>query len=203
MSVHAAWERIERWMARHAPRSLALLAPPATPADIAALDAVLRFETPPALAESLRRHNGLTGRANLFPDAAPLSATSIAEHYETCMDVAEDVNGFDPDPETGEPWWDPWWVPFCADNGDALVVDLRPGPGHGRLGMARHAAGGDFTDGYPPLGPYLTAIADTLDHGGTVGSRHPYLTVDDELWWSLPGGTGLNGTPLRPAPRLR
>ncbi|WP_033338312.1 SMI1/KNR4 family protein [Catenuloplanes japonicus] len=189
--VGGAWERIERWMAVHTPPSFALLAPPAT--DLSALTATLGYEVPPELAASLRRHDGLTGWANLFPEASPISAARIAAHYEMCLDILDDV-----EPGPGEPWWHPLWVPFAESNGDALVIDLRPGPGHGRLGMAIHDAGGDFSDGYRSLGAFLTAIADALEHGGPVGSWHPYLTADNELWWSLAGETTLHGRPLTP-----
>jgi hypothetical protein len=84
--------------------------------------------------------------------------------------------------------------------GDAQVIDLRPGPGQGRLGVAVHDAGGDFSDAWPSFTAYLHAVAEALHVGGGVGPWYPYLRVDDELWWDFAGESELNGEPLRPAP---
>jgi cell wall assembly regulator SMI1 len=40
-TVTAAWARIEDWLARHAPASATVLAPPADPAEIAAAEVAL------------------------------------------------------------------------------------------------------------------------------------------------------------------
>ena len=67
-------------------------------------------------------------------------------------------------------------------------------------GWAAHDNPGDFSEAWPSLGAYLTNVADALETSGAVGAWHPYLTVHDELWWSLGGETELNGESLRPAP---
>lgn len=84
-------------------------------------------------------------------------------------------------------------------DGDLQVIDLRPGPGHGRVGVAPHDNPADFADAWPSLGAYLAAVADSLDTGAAVGYWYPYVTVDGMLWWDLAGRTELNGEPLRPA----
>ncbi|MEU8242386.1 SMI1/KNR4 family protein [Actinoplanes missouriensis] len=194
--VIAAWARIGGWLREHTPRSAAMLAGPASPEQITAVS--LGFDLPPDLVASLRCHDGLTDWANILPEAAPLSVAGIAEQVEIRMDVAEDVDGFAVHPPNDEPWWSELWVPFADAEGDLQVIDLRPGPGHGRLGMAPHDNPADFTGAWPSLGAYLTAVADALHTGGPVGEWHPYLTEDDELWWSLADQTDLNGRPLRP-----
>jgi cell wall assembly regulator SMI1 len=199
-AVIQAWERIEGWLGRHAPASAAVLAPPADPAEIAAAQLTLGLTFPAELVESLRRHNGLREWANILPEHPPLSVAGIVEHRQMCMDVAESVDGFTPAGPGAEPWWHELWLPFAGSNGDSQVIDLRPGPYHGRLGWAVHDNGGDFDGAWPTLGAYLTEAAAALVGGAPVNGWHPYLTADGELWWSTANQTELNGEPLRPAP---
>ena len=194
------WARIEGWMRRHAPASLAALAGPAGPDVIAAAEARIGLRFPAELVESLRRHDGLVAWANVMPEAPPLGTGGIAEAYLMRNEIAPEVGGFTSAGPGFEAWWNELWLPFGDSDGDLQVIDLRPGPGQGRLGIAPHDNPADFTEGWPSLGAYLTAVADGLEHRGSVGPWHPYLTVEDELWWSLAGETELNGEPLRPAP---
>jgi hypothetical protein len=83
------------------------------------------------------------------------------------MEIAADVDGFTVRPRDDEPWWHDLWLPFGGDaGGSAMVIDLRHGPGHLRLGFAGHAGGGLFDDGWPSLEVYLAETADALEHGG-------------------------------------
>lgn len=199
-SVTEAWAWIEGWMGRHAPQSVAVLAPAAAPSALTAAEGELGLTFPAELVESLRRHDGLTTWANVLPEAAPLAVVAIVEQYRERMDIAEDVDGFTPHGPDAQPWWHQLWLPFAASDGGLQVIDLRPGPGYARVGWAPHDNPGDFSEAWPSLGAYLTNVADALDSSGAVGAWHPYLTVRNELWWSLSGKTELNGEPLRPAP---
>jgi cell wall assembly regulator SMI1 len=198
-SVAVSWARIDAWLAAHAPVSLAVLRPPADRASIAAAQHELGLEFPPELVASLSCHDGLHHRANLLPEAQPLAARRIVEHWHMYMEIAEDIGGLEPRPWDDEPWWHPLWIPWAEAEGDAQVIDVRPGPGQGRLGMAGHDSA-DFSDAWPSLPAYLHAVAEALHVGGGVGVWYPYLTVDDELWWGFAGESELNGEPLRPAP---
>jgi cell wall assembly regulator SMI1 len=198
--VTDAWARIEGWMLRHAAVSAEMLAGPADPAAIAAAEAELGLAFPAELTESLLRHDGLVDWANVLPEAVPLSTAGIVEHRQMRMDIAEDVDGFVAHREQDEPWWHELWLPFADADGDLQVVDLRPGPGYLRLGFAPHDNPAHFDDAWPSLGDYLSAVAHALETSSEAGEWFPYLTVDGELWWSLPGETELNGEPLRPAP---
>jgi cell wall assembly regulator SMI1 len=198
--VNESWVRIENWLERHAPTSMAVLAPPADPGEIVAAQAKLGLTFPAELVESLRRHNGLLEWANLLPENPPLSVAGIVEHRQMCMDVAESVDGFT-SPEPGvEPWWHELWIPFAGSDGDAQVIDLRAGPGYGRLGWAVHDNGGNFDGAWPTLGVYLAETAEALLNGTAVKGWYPYLTLDGDLWWSTANQSELNGEPLRPAP---
>ncbi|GAA3388990.1 hypothetical protein [Cryptosporangium minutisporangium] len=68
------------------------------------------------------------------------------------------------------------------------------------MGWAPHDNPADFTDAWPSLATYLTAVADALDTGEPVGAFSAFLTVGGSLWWDLSGATELNGEPLRSAP---
>lgn len=195
--ISISWSQIDAWLSAHAPASLALLNPPAADKDIAYAERIIGVAFPGHLRESLSIHDGLSAWGNLLPEQSPLSAVRIAEHWQMCMDIHEPN-----DEEPGEePWWHPLWIPWAESDGDAQVIDLRPGPGHGRLGTAVHDDGGDFEHGWPSLAAYLAAVAEALSYGGGVGGWYPYLTHDRQLWWDLgPDQTTLNRDPLTPAP---
>lgn len=198
--VTEAWARIEGWMQQHAPASTTVLARPTAQGSIAAAEAELGLAFPPELAESLRRHDGLTKWANILPEAAPLSVMGIVEHRQMRMEIAGSVDGFTRHSAGTEPWWHERWLPFGDSDGDLQVIDLRPGSGFARVGSAPHDNPADFSDAWPSLEAYLTTVADALETGGAAGVWYPYLTIEGELWWDLGGETELNGEPLRPVP---
>ncbi len=199
-TVTEAWVRIERWLHQQTPKSGALLAEPSTSDAISRAEAQLGFAFPAELVESLLRHDGLTEWANVLPEATPIGLKDITEQYEIRMDISPDVDGFEIHAPNTEPWWHELWLPF-GDTGCGLqVIDLRPGPERGRLGMAPTSNPADFSDGWPSITAYLTAVADALELGGAVGEWHPYVAEDETLWWDLAGKTEVNGELLRPAP---
>lgn len=181
-----------------------MLNPPALDREVRAAQHAIGVEFPAELVESLSCHDGLREWANILPEQPPLSAWRIAEHWRMRMDIAEDVDGFESRPWGEDPWWHPLWIPWAEGDGDAQVIDLRPGPGHGRLGMAVHDGTGDFSDGWPGLAAYLHDTAEALYGGGGVRGWYPYLTQAIELWWDRgPDCESLNGEPLTRAPAER
>ncbi|MFE7382455.1 SMI1/KNR4 family protein [Streptomyces zhihengii] len=185
-SVRAAWARIDAWLAAHAPRSFALLAPPADPADVerAQQETGLRF--PQELLDSLACHDGSHG-SPVLPGRPLLPAEGIIAVRRRAMDLLEwaEQQGWAEDDDEGEPTWHPMWVPFAEGDGDAEVIDLRTWETYGLVGTVHHDEGG-LQDTWPSLGAYLTATADALDQGGTVGVTAPYLTPDRALEWHVP-----------------
>jgi cell wall assembly regulator SMI1 len=75
-TITTTWARIDRWLGRHAPGSVALLAPPADPAEIAAAERTLGVTFPPELVESLRCHDGFRDEATVLPRRTPTGTTS-------------------------------------------------------------------------------------------------------------------------------
>lgn len=201
--VARSWARIDAWTRRHAPASYALLAPPADPVEVEAAQAAMGVRFPADLLESLACHDGITRWANLLPGRPPMSVAGMLAHWRMCVEIAgDDPDLTEPhgDGEDDEPWWHPQWIPWAQSDGDSQVIDMREGPGQGRLGSAPHADTPHFHDGWPSLAVYLTAVADVLDHGGEADGMVPYLTPEGELWWDFPDETELNGDPLTPAP---
>jgi cell wall assembly regulator SMI1 len=206
-SVTESWERIDSWLARHAAPSFALLAPPVTDADLHFTQQVV--DLPPELVESLRCHDGLLTWANLFPSQPPSRCRIIAANWQMRMDLAPDFDGFTVHPPNDEPYWHPQWIPWADGDGDLQVIDLRPGPDHGRLGMAYHDSSGDFSESWPSLPAYLADVARSLYSGAGVGEWYPYLLSDGTLWWDLgPDRKAvtnplLEGTATPPEPLVR
>ncbi|WP_345467291.1 SMI1/KNR4 family protein [Actinoallomurus oryzae] len=201
-SVAGSWRRIDAWLATHAPAMLSLLNPPVVPDELESAQRVLGVQFPAHLSESLSCHNGVGEWTSLLPEQSPLGAAAIAEHWKMCMGIASDNDGLVTRPWDEEPWWHPLWVPWAESaDGNAHVIDLRPGSGSGQLGWAGHADGGDFSDAWPSLAAYLHEVSRALYEGGGVRDMYPYLTSDGQLWWELGKGPHLlNGDALQEAP---
>jgi cell wall assembly regulator SMI1 len=195
MTITESWQQIDAWLTRHAAATYAVLAPPATDADLQACNAVV--ELPPELVESLRCHNGLTDWANILPEGAPSSTAEIAANWQLRMELAADFDGFTVHPPNAEPYWHPSWIPYADSEGDLQIIDLRPGRAYGRVGMAYHDGSADFTESFPDLTTYLEAVAHALHTSTGVNGWYPYLTTHQELWWDQgPDKSTLNNEPL-------
>lgn len=82
--ISESWTRIENWLAEHASATYAALAPPADPADIAAVERVIGRPLLKPLVMSLLRHDGLLDqRGSLLPGFYRLmSAREIAAAWQ-------------------------------------------------------------------------------------------------------------------------
>ncbi|MFZ3471165.1 SMI1/KNR4 family protein [Streptomyces sp. 4.24] len=199
--VRASWARIDAWLREHAPASYAHLAPPADPTAIGAAQAEMGLRFPADLTDSLLCHDGVLTWTNILPGPPPQPVARIVGHWRMSEEIAgDDADIREPFEPGGEPGWHRQWIPWAQSDGDAQVIDMREGPGQGRLGSAPHDDTGHFDDGHPSLAAYLAEVADVLDHGGLADACAPFLTEDGELWWDLEGETELNGRPLTPAP---
>ncbi|MFI8321476.1 SMI1/KNR4 family protein [Streptomyces sp. NPDC085529] len=164
--VDAAWDRIDRWLLTHAPRTFATLAPPARDEDIRAAERELGVTFPPELTASLRRHDGARPGPEAFRfdnHDRPLGLRGIVEATGFLRACAAGL-----DEEDAEGYWLPSYVQFGSYEvtADGVVVDCDPrGSAYGRIGRFFDETGTDFRTA-DSLGAYLTEQADRLEGPG-------------------------------------
>lgn len=207
-SVHRSWDRVDAWLAAHAPASLARLHPGADPAALAAAEETLGFPLPAELTASLLRHDGADPDVWVLPGLRLLSAAGVVDQWELKTQVrAELFDEGDEGDEDGEPgeadlFWDRRWVPVAHFQGDLDTIDGRPGPTHGRLALIGHDEDrGDFSPdrSWPSLAAYLAAVADQLTTGRAGVEPppfdEPWVSPAGELLWGWPPAVpGVRGT---------
>ncbi|MEU8138167.1 SMI1/KNR4 family protein [Streptodolium elevatio] len=202
--VTASWSRIDAWLVAHAPASLARLGPPADPAAVAAAERVLGVELPAELAASLACHDGIEPECRVFPEMDLLSVAGVVDQWELRNQVEAELFDDEEDlpPLEGDPYWHRLWIPVGHFQGDLNVIDLRPGPGQGRMGWVSHDGSSSFAgEELGTLGTYLAALADTLTTGRQPIPglwEEPCVSPDGELsWWGVPrGGVGWSPAPV-------
>ena len=182
-----AWDVIDGWIARFAPGSAGAQHPPAEPAAIAAAEREFGRAFPDDVRRSLRRHDG---QPRYSTDLPWYPLLPLAEILETRRTVVELVEGEDlgRDDGDGDGWgWHEGWLPVAELDSDLLVVDLRPGPGHGRLGWCPRDDAVVFGEPAPTLGAHLARVAAALTSGGAVDDEVPYVTAGGFLSWGPAG----------------
>ena len=136
--VAALWQRIESWLAAHAPEARAALRPAVTAEAVEQVERTLGAELPQDFRESLRIHDGQTS----FPVFARwklLSCSSILERWKLQLRISREL-GLESTPGRPEGpvrgvWWDALWVPIATDGaGNDLCLDLHP-PAAGKRGQ--------------------------------------------------------------------
>jgi hypothetical protein len=165
--VDRAWERIDTWLAEHAPVTVATLRPPADDRLIAAVQRAVGVPLPPELVASLRRHDRVGREPGAFAFQEymhPLSSEGIVDGATVMCQVLEDL-GLD---GLVGGWWHGRYVPVASDyGGDLLFLDGQ------RLGWHYEAGDATFDGGYADL---LERTADALWTGDP-------LVVDGVLQW--------------------
>ncbi|WP_405435240.1 SMI1/KNR4 family protein [Streptomyces avidinii] len=181
--VALSWQRIDAWLAEHAPGALSELRPPASKQSIKEAEERLGFQLPADLRESLLCHDGDTSLLGVLPCRRLYSVAEIIEIREMRMDIWEPD-----DPDQAEtPWWGAQWVPFAGSDGDEQFIEAGPGPWHNHLGDAGHAEQAYFL-GWPSLGSWLHETAESMAHHNNeswFGAVAP-PKVDDKGrtdWW--------------------
>ncbi|MFC6567618.1 SMI1/KNR4 family protein [Actinoplanes utahensis] len=176
--VNAAWQRIEKWLARNAPKSAASLGPPAPVQKLDDLQRRMSVPFPPDLVASLRRHDGVTGmRGFAFPPFyKPMSLTEIFSDWQGNCDVMADFEFWGGEDD----WWHRQYVPFGMDgSGGDLIVDQRPGH-HGRVGDTDPEVGADFVEWPASVAELLEQTASALETGRPF-QGHAWPVVRDGL----------------------
>ncbi|MCX4578742.1 SMI1/KNR4 family protein [Streptomyces sp. NBC_01571] len=193
-STAGSWNRIEAWLAEHAPHTFARLGPPADPAEITAAEQTIGSPFPDPLRESLLRHDGTEHAVLLPPFWMPLSTRLIVDAwkrrtriYESDLSATEAADDGDAESEFG-PWWHRQWIPFAADGaGDHLVIDQRPTRVRGRIGDADHESGCRF-EAHPmwaSLPALLDMTATALESGELLECYERVVVDTRELDWKF------------------
>lgn len=195
--VISAWERIVRWLRKHAPASAEALRPGATGEEISRLNERLGFEIPDVLEAWLRLNNGSTSKDTTQPlpgggwrvdphiDSLVLpgnyafrSCEEIWNKYRFYLRSAEEMGD--------EEYWKPSWIPVAEafDSPDGLIVVAEDSaPDAPLLRFAEYYHPSPYL---PSLSGYLVSVADLLEHGeapGTAMEGQRFDVVDGRLDW--------------------
>jgi cell wall assembly regulator SMI1 len=134
------WQRLERWLAAHAPGDHAALQPGISDADLDRLEMELGFPLHPGVRTLLSRHDGVEPRhSSSAPGAflvnfSLLGAADILAGHRNYAEMAQRFYEEDDEVAVGT-IVHPQWVPIAGSfSGDALFVDHRPGPHYGEVG---------------------------------------------------------------------
>lgn len=170
-----AWERIEQWLAAHAPAIGADLRPGATPEAIAEAERALQVTLPDAMRRVYARHDGSEQNAPpLMGDWTFMPLRHVVREWQTLKEVA--ANGAfegleaDPEPRIQPGWWNAGWIPIAHNSsGDYQSVDTAPGP-QGTAGQVIAYWHADTRRGWlaPDAEAWLAAFADELEAGRYV-----------------------------------
>ncbi|MFJ4868441.1 SMI1/KNR4 family protein [Streptomyces sp. NPDC088757] len=191
-TVEESWDRIESWLARHAPVTHGLLRPPAAPADVAAAELRLGVAFPPDLRESLLRHDGveLQDGTLLLDYYGPLSGVGdIVRSTEFLREVGKDAAEEETDLAEEERDEYAYWpherllitLGIGWQSSDGLFLATRPGPHRGRVGRYFDETGSAFTP-WPGLRHVLSDFAAALEDGLPFDGRTP-LAHEGRLIW--------------------
>jgi cell wall assembly regulator SMI1 len=131
------WERIESWLATHAPKILQGLLPGATADAIHATEEQLGIQFPDDVRASYAMHDGQRGTTPSFMgEWELLSLQAIVKHWSLLKELLDAGTFTDAEAvvETVGPvrenWWNAKWIPVTHNGaGDFYCLDMDPAPG--------------------------------------------------------------------------
>ncbi|WP_331754080.1 SMI1/KNR4 family protein [Streptomyces sp. NBC_00826] len=198
--ISESWTRIENWLAEHASASYAALAPPADPADIAAVERVIGRPLLKPLVMSLLRHDGLLDqRGSLLPGFyRPMSAREIAAAWQLFTGFYDkrtaDEKGEEADYDFMKIgasfvlYGHPQLIPIARNvGGGCLVLDHRPEIDRGRVHEAEAVEGimrvsHEMWTSLPLL---MEAIATSLETDQPLNGYTPVVDEEQRLDWNF------------------
>ncbi|MET9532817.1 SMI1/KNR4 family protein [Streptomyces sp. NPDC006649] len=204
--VGEAWDRIESWLSRHAPQTMATLNGPAGAEEIRGAERQLGVTFPPGLVASLRRNNGAGEQRGNGPCVHADFTFPTHDRLLSAEDIVSattQLRGVMP-PADDDPqgrYWHQSYVKF-ADyevTADGLTVDCRDGEGSGRVGRFFDESGTDFGLA-PALSAYLSDVAEALERRKPVHGRWPLVFNGRLLWETASEGNPDWGTGGDPVP---
>jgi cell wall assembly regulator SMI1 len=166
------WEIIRRWLEQHCPAEAARLRPPASEAQLRALEDDLGAPLPADLRGWWRTANGVTEGSWLLPPGfGPYGVEAALGSRRAWLEASEGA-------------WPPLWLPIAGDGGgDDLFVDLRAGPEFGGVGMFRHDEWEYRGPRWPSVTAMFTEIAEVLTSGHPLGGWKPRVADDGLFSW--------------------
>ncbi|MEU4097257.1 SMI1/KNR4 family protein [Streptomyces sp. NPDC026673] len=182
-AAEQAWDRIDVWLAAHAPATFALLRPPASEEEVAAVQRRMGITFPPDLVATLRRHDGAAGDFSLPTQDRLLGTGGCEERSGFLRGMLTEVLDEDADDEEDDgAYWHRHFVQFASYviTADGLTVDCRPGPSFGAVGRFFDESGTDFGHA-PSLGAYLSDVADSLERGLPFQGGRTWPVVNDGI----------------------
>jgi cell wall assembly regulator SMI1 len=195
--VHEAWQRIDRWLARHAPATLASLTPPADPAQLAAAQAELGVAFPADLVASLACHDGVAraqggawyAQFRFPPSFRPVPVGELVVIWRRWVEL---LAAAPPDQYwAGRPpevhltaYRRADWIPVATNgDGEELFVVGQPGEFYGWLGTARHGSKASYDDSEATVAALVRAVADGLEQGTPTARYLPVVNERGGLAW--------------------
>ena len=204
-------ERILRWAAENSPQTMAQLNPPATDAEIEAVEFKIGISLSQTFKELLKVFNGEKGEGwlALFGDGNQmLSCRGIVQQYELDQTIGQQL--YDPVMETIDFWRErvagnvisvrgavkpltlhPKWIPFTCMNGDVYrYLDYDPASG-GTMGQVIEVdpEGCSYQVLADSLEGYLANYAQQLENGAFIVQEDGYIESEnesDEMMCGLP-----------------
>ncbi|MFE3824781.1 SMI1/KNR4 family protein [Streptomyces sp. NPDC059092] len=198
--ISESWTRIENWLAEHAPATYAALAPPADPADIAAVERVIGRPLLKPVVMSLLRHDGLLDRrGSLLPGSyRPMSAREIGADWQLFTGFYDkrtaDEKGEEADYDfmkigfSGVLYGHPQLIPIARDvGGGYLVLDHRPEIDRGRVHEAEAVEGVKRAshEMWTSLPVLMEALAMSLETDQPLNGYTPVVDEEQRLYWDF------------------
>jgi cell wall assembly regulator SMI1 len=182
--VAERWAAIETWLATHAPETLGTLRPPAEPVAVEAAERAIGVTFPADLRASLARHDGATDGPATFQLAGDYQLMRIDDIVPRWRAATDALDHDDRDELIRSGYWHPRWVPFAKTNSvDMLVVDCRPGPTYGAVGIHQEGDGTHFGL-WADLAALLSDVADALSRDRPIRHWHP-VAYGGRLRWEI------------------
>lgn len=176
-SITDLWQRIDQWLATHAPRILEELNPGASETDLAEAEAALGFALPEDFKTFYHVHNGggieLLGLLEHMSEGLYSLQGIVANRWINELPIAAEPADFLTTPERRPPpvqpvMWHPGWVIFAGSiNGTYnLSLDLAPATGGqvGQIILHEEAVGPTLVIA-PSLQMLLTQWVEWLESG--------------------------------------
>ncbi|WP_405987315.1 SMI1/KNR4 family protein [Streptomyces sp. NBC_00872] len=179
--VADAWQRIEAWLVRHAPGTLAALRRGAIGGEITGMQDRIGVRIPPGLRALWCEHAGVYDvpwASFMLGDWALMDFDAVVSVYEMMTDIQRR------DGNEEYPTWRPAWIPICSygahDNSSGLFLDAETGR------ICHWDRYRDRTPRYESLTTYLEEMADRLEAPSLTEGEKPGLLDLRALVWGPP-----------------